>query len=248
MSTPPDYFDANAEPSNFQGRFSPDPAESKVPFSDGREDELSTIRDSVFNEPSCIGGGELKQDQLRSWIAAKRRQCTPAGSLGITLLAALAAGPFAVLGAFMMGRPTLYAVLYAVLFAPVIEELLKQSGMIYLLEKHPYRLFTGWQFVAAAVISAGVFAVLENLIYIYVYVDADMLSDPGAFARFRWTVCPLVHILCSVIASCGLIRVWKRQLQDGRAADLAHGFAPFAVAMTIHGLYNLTVWLLDLKF
>jgi hypothetical protein len=248
MSTPPSYFDANEEPSRFQGQFSPDPAEARVPFIDGHEDEISTIRDSVLNEPSYMGDGQVSQDALRQWIANRRAGCTVTGSLGITLLAALAAGPFAVLGAFMMGRQTIYAILYAVLFAPIIEELLKQSGMIYLLEKRPYRLFSGWQFVGAAVISAAVFAVLENLIYLHIYVNPAALDDPAAFARWRWIVCTGVHVTCSVIASVGLIRVWKRQLQDGRAADLAHGFVPFAIAMAIHGLYNLTVIFLPPEF
>lgn len=246
MSTPPDYFDVNSEPANFPGRFSPDPTEGRVGPIDGHEDEISALRDSVQNEPAFTG--TLEQTELSQWIAAKRAQCTIAGSLGLTLLAGLAAGPFAVMGAFMTGRQTIFGILYAVLFAPVIEEFLKQSGMIYLLEKRPYRLFAAWQFVLAAVIAGGVFATLENLLYLHVYVDTASLADPAAFTRFRWIVCTLLHVGCAMVASLGLIRVWKKQLRDGRAADLAYGFGPFATAMVIHGLYNLTVTLLALKF
>jgi hypothetical protein len=46
----------------------------------------------------------------------------------------------------------------------------------------------------------------------------------------------------------GLIRVWKKQLSDGRAADLSQGFVAFAIAMFAHGAYNLAVTLLDPKF
>lgn len=246
MTTPADYFDVNAEPSGFEGRFEGDPTERRVPFLDGTQDEIATVRDSVLNEPAY--GGSRTQQGLSEWIRQKRAKCTLTGNLGITLAAALAGGPFAVLGAFMTGRQTIYAVLYAVLFAPVIEELLKQSGMIYLLEKKPYRLFSGWQFVLAAVISAAVFAAIENLMYIHVYVNPMTLSNPAAFARFRWTVCTALHVTCSVIASLGLIRVWKRQLADGRTADLAYGFVPFAAAMGLHGLYNLTVTLISPHF
>lgn len=246
MSTSPDYFDVNSEPSNFQGRFSPDPTEQKVPFVDGCEDEISTMRDSVLNEPAYTG--ELKQTELSQWLSKKRAQCTLPGNLAVTLVAALAAGPFAVVGAFITGRQTIFGILYAILFAPVIEELLKQSGMIYLLEKKPYRLFSAGQFVFAAAVSALIFSAVENLFYIHLYVRPELLNAPQRFAFYRWTVCTLLHVTCSVIASVGLIRVWKKQLADGRAADLAHGFVPFAVAMGLHGIYNLAVTLINPKF
>lgn len=246
MTTPADYFDVNSEPSNFQGRFSPDPTEQTVPPIDGHEDEISTIRDSVLNEPAFTS--EQKQFELSQWIAKKRAECTLPGNLAVTLLAALAAGPLAIVGVFMTGRQTLFSILYGVLFAPIMEELLKQSGMIYLLEKKPYRLFSSWQFIIAAIISAALFSAIENLIYIHVYVAPRTLNDPFAFACFRWTVCMLLHITCSVIASLGLIRVWKRQLADGRPADLAFGFVPFAIAMGLHGAYNLTIALINPTF
>ena len=246
MSTPPDYFDVNAEPANFPGRFEPDPTEQIVPFIDGHEDEIATLRDSVLNEPAF--SNTVTQTELTRWIRQKRSRCTLVGNWSITLLAALAAGPFAVLGAFMTGRQTIYALLYAVLFAPVVEELLKQSGMIYLLEKKPYRLFTAWQFIIAAAISAAVFAAIENVFYFNFYVNLRALDDPQAFILWRWTVCVGLHVTCSVIASFGLIRVWKRQLADGRAADLGYGFVPFAVAMGLHGLYNLSVSLFHPHF
>lgn len=239
MSTPEDYFDVNAEPNRFEGAFCPDPTEQRIPMIDGHEDEISTVRDSVLNEPAFTG--KLQQAELGAWLAQKRAQCTTAGSIGVTLAAALVAGPFAVIGALMTGRQTVFGILCTVLFAPIIEELLKQSGMIYVLEKKPYRIFSAWQFVVAAVISAAIFATVENLLYIHVYVKPEVVGNFAAFCRFRWTVCTLLHVTCAVIASMGLMRVWKKQLNDGRAADLGVGFWYFASAMTVHGLYNLTM-------
>jgi len=246
MSTSPEYFDVNNEPANFQGHFASDPSEHTVGPIDGHEDEISTIRDSVTNEP--VFTGQLKQADLAQWLAEKRAQCTFRGNITVTLTAALAAGPFAILGAFMTDRQTAFGIVYSILFGPVVEELLKQSGMIYLLEKRPYRIFTIWQFIIAAVIASLVFATIENLLYINVYVNTESLNKPLMFVCYRWTVCTLLHVTCSVIASFGLIRVWKKQLSDGRAADLAYGFRFFAAAMTLHGLYNLTMVLLTPKF
>ena len=111
------------------------------------------------------------------------------------------AGPFAAMGAFMSGRQTVFRILYLILFAPVIEELLKQSGMIYLLEKKPYRIFSGGQFIVAAIISAGVFASIENLLYIHFYSNGQTFESFSDFCCFRWGVCTSLHVVCSVIAS-----------------------------------------------
>jgi RsiW-degrading membrane proteinase PrsW (M82 family) len=247
MTTPADYFDVNAEPTAFEGGFRPDPTEETVPPIDGHEDEIFTVRDSVLNEPALTG--ELKQAELGQWLAQKRAQCTRVGNVTVTLAAALVGGPFAVMGALMSGgEGGITRALYMILFAPVIEELLKQSGMIFLLEKKPYRIFSAGQFVFAATVSALVFASIENLLYIHFYTLYRAPENPAAYAFFRWTVCTLLHVTCSVIASIGLIHVWKKQLQDGRAADLSYGYRFFAAAMAIHGLYNLTLSIIHPHF
>lgn len=238
MTTPDNYFNVNDEPSRFDGPFQSDPSEKTISEIDGHEDEISTVRDSVLNEPAFTG--RLEQAELGAWLSEKRAQCTFLGSSMVTLTAAVIAGPFAVMGAFMAGRQTWFRILYMILFAPVIEEFLKQSGMIYLLEKKPYRIFSSCQFVIAAVISAGLFASFENILYIYFYNNAETFENFGRFCCFRWIVCTSLHVVCSVIASLGLVRVWKKQLADGRAADLAFGFKYFITAMVIHGIYNLT--------
>lgn len=237
MTTSDDYFDVNNEPSKFNGRFEQDPTEQEVGPIDGHEDEISTVRDSVQNEPAFTG--QLQQPQLGQWLAKKRSECTIGGNILVTIIAALIAGPFAVIGALMAGKQTVFNVLYMILFAPVIEELLKQSGMIYLLEKKPYRIFSVAQFIIAGAISATVFATIENLLYIHFYSKGQPMEDPAAFCCFRWTICTLLHVSCSIIASMGLVHVWKKQLADSRAADLAHGFCYFVIAIAVHGLYNL---------
>lgn len=232
-----DYFSAKSEPAHGSGKFEPDPAEKRAAPESHEQDEMATIRDSVLNEPA-MGSGE-GQPYLGEWIARKRAECSTPGNLGVTFLAALLGGPFAVIGAFMQGTQGLYGCLYLVFLGPVIEEFLKQSGMIYLLEKKPYRLFASWQFLFSAIVSALVFATIENVLYIYVYVDPEKLVRPELFAQFRWTICTGLHVGCSAIASLGLMRVWRKQLADGRGADMSAAYRCFATAMVIHGLYNL---------
>jgi len=233
-----EYLSAEFEPAHRQGRFEPDPSELRAAQLRLQTDDVASVRDSVRNEPAIHEG--VDQWYLRDWIEQKRSQCSVWGNLGVAILAAALAGPFAILGAFMAGRQGWYGVLYVVVFAPVIEELLKQSGMIYLLEKKPYRVFAAWQFVFSAVVSAAIFATIENLLYIHLYVpSAVLLVAPAVFAKFRWTICTALHIACSGIASLGMIRVWRKQLADGKAADLTVAYPYFVAAIVVHGGYNL---------
>jgi len=238
-----EYLSAESEPTNNDTEFEIDPAEQRAERPDAKQDEIASIRDSVFNEPAIT----LQKDEiyLGEWIEKKRAECSLAGNLGVAILAAMLGGPFAILGAFMASQHGWYGLIYIIIFAPIIEEILKQSGMIYLLEKKPYRVFAPWQFVFSAVFAALVFAAIENSLYIHLYSSPASIVDMETFTRFRWIVCTGIHLLCSVIASFGMIRVWKKQLKDGKAADLSSAFKYFAVAITIHGAYNLLATFLD---
>lgn len=241
-----EYLSIGGEPAHQDGNFEANPAEKVLNEQQDNRDPIESIRDSVGNEPAITGcDGEFL---LGNWIEEKRKECSKMGSLGVSFLAGLAGGPFAILGALITTRNNWYGVLYMVLIGPVIEELLKQSGMIYLLEKKPYRVFSSWQFVLSALISAAIFSVIENLLYIHVYTRPDQLVNPQMFAQFRWTICTAVHLGCSLIASLGMIRVWKKQLVDGKTVDLSTARHFFIIAIFIHGAYNLMVIFLDNYF
>jgi len=231
------HFSIDDEPALGGGRFEPDPAEQRAAGVDRPPDELEALRDSVGSEPALPKHHD--PDQWTRWLSRKQSQCTAAGNLGVTLLAALLGGPFAIVGALVAGHRGFGPVVYVIVFGPVVEELLKQSGMTYVLEKKPYRIFSTWQFVFSAVLSGLAFAAIENLVYIHRFAAAANIKDVGRLAFYRWTVCTALHVTCAVIASLGLIRVWKRQLRDGRPADLAAAVPFFAAAMIAHGLYNL---------
>lgn len=232
-----EYLSASFEPAHRDGGFKADPSEKTAAKADARQDEIAAIRDSVFSEPAVSSRQE--RPYLGEWIEKKRAECSVVGNLSVAFLAAILGGPFAVLGAFMAGTQGWYGWLYVIVFAPVVEEFLKQSGMIYLLERKPYRVFAAWQFVFSALVSALIFATIENLLYLHVYVRPATIVYSRVFVQFRWTVCTAVHLACSAIASLGMIRVWKKQLADGRAADISAAFGYFAVAIVVHGLYNL---------
>jgi hypothetical protein len=230
------YFSTDHEPALGHGRFDVDPAEHRAQPVDRPADELEALRDSVAAEPALPEHAD--PSLWNRWLAERRGRCSRAGNLAVTALAAVLSGPLAIVGALMAGHRGTSGYVYAVVFGPVIEELLKQSGMTYLLEKKPYRVFAAWQFLFAALVSGLTFGAIENLVYIHLYAPAGSVRDPAALAAFRWAVCTPLHVVCAAIASLGLVRVWNRQVRTGRAAELTAALPWFAVAMVLHGAYN----------
>lgn len=232
----PEHGSSQYEPAFQNRRQMPDPSEAKAAPLTHRA-EVDVIRDSVTQEPHLIeeqGAGVFSR-----WVDERRAHCSWFGTLGVTVLAGLIAGPFSLIGAMLSGSHGTTGVLYVVLFGPIIEELLKQSGMIYLVERKPYRVFASWQFFVAAWISALIFASVENVIYIAEY--ARIMGEPdrvSSFAAFRWSVCTGLHLCCATVAALGVQRVWKKQLESGRPADLSHGFPLIVTAIVLHGIYN----------
>ena len=239
-----EYLSTDHEPALGGGHFEPDPAEQRAAPLERPPEETEMLRDSPANEPALPQHRD--PGQWARWLQEKRLGCTWSGNLGVTVLAALLSGPFAIVGALMAGRQgTTFGQVYAIVFGPVVEELLKQSGMTYLLEKRPYRVFAAWQFVFAALVSGLTFAAIENVVYIQFYAPLSGVKDVEALAAFRWAVCTPLHVICAVIASLGLVRVWHRQLQDGRPAELSAAFPFVAAAMVVHGAYNFGAMFLE---
>jgi RsiW-degrading membrane proteinase PrsW (M82 family) len=240
------HFSVEHEPALSGTPCRPDPAECRAAATGGPPSELEAMRDSLAGEPAL--SQHYDPAEWTRWIREKRARCTTLGSLGVTLLAAVLGGPFAVIGAIISGHQGAGPVVYTILFAPVVEELLKQSGMTFVLEMKPYRVFAAWQFVFAAVVSGFAFGAIENLVYMGRFAAMLSPEDLVRLIAYRWAVCTPLHIVCATIASLGLVRAWKRQLRLGGAADLAAASPFFAAAMALHGLYNLSATLLGPRF
>ena len=169
----------------------------------------------------------------------------------LSVLAGVAGGLFAVPAVFLdtfgssLGFGIVVGALILVVIGPFTEETLKQSGAVFQLEKMRGSIRHGWQFFLSGALGGAVFGVLENLIYQYIYLrnlSPEKLADVMAF---RWTICTALHILCTVISSMGLRRVWRESLAKERPFRLSDAFPWFAAATAVHGLYNLSMLLLD---
>ncbi len=254
--TPDDPHGIEHEPHLSPGPFSgdptaADPSEAKASELFRRElaksTEADAVEHTVWSEPALAAelAGNPDEHQLtyRGWLTKNIAETTWSQSLVAMFLVALAAGPWAVLGAFYVGSYSgnlsgnLFSILMFTVFGPVAEEVAKVAAALWVVEKRPYLFRSLWQVFLCAACGGLAFAAIENLLYIYVYVP----KHTAEFVHFRWTVCVFLHVSCSLVAGVGLARIWDNAIRNLHPPRLAMGVPWFVIAMVGHGLYNLTV-------
>ncbi len=193
---------------------------------------------SVWDEPSLSeelagpvpeGAATSANRLLRARAGTSRLR-----TWAVTAAVALAAGPWAVLGAFLGAQGAYSVVLVAVVFAPLTEEVLKASAPLLVVELWPHLFSSAGQILLASATSGLIFAAIENLLYLHVYIP-----DPSEETiLWRWTVCVALHTLCSLVAGLGVARVWRDVWRRLARPRLESAFAYLAAAAAAHGVYN----------
>jgi len=228
--------------------FRPDPSEAKASAGRARrrpptEEELAD--QSVYDEPgfSPALAGPVPQDRptYRRWLEHGRARVSAGRSWALTLALALAAGPLAILGGFRGSDGTAFGVLALVVFGPVTEEIMKVAAALYAVEKRPFFFRSSAQILLTVVAGAVTFAMVENALYLNVY----MPEPSPAMVAWRWTVCVTLHVGCTTIAGLGLMRIWRDVWARMARPRLALGSPYLLTAIAIHGAYNALVLFLS---
>ena len=197
--------------------------------------ETADYYNSVAFEPGRQGSEQKFQELIR----AENAKYSPASIAAVTILSGIAGGVFAVPAVFLRGQVSWIQIFMLVVFGPFAEETLKQSGMIFLLEKRPGAVRYDWQFFLAGSLGALVFASLENLIYQWVYLAHLPPEKLVMTMSFRWVICTAMHLACTQISALGLRRVWRNGRTKNMPTQISEAFSWFAAAMAVHGGYNL---------
>jgi len=177
------------------------------------------------------------RDRFRQWLSARQQAVSARRSWLSIAGAALTAGPFAVIAALLYGPPGLSAMsvpLIAIVFAPVLEEALKIGAAALLVELKPYLFRDETQIYVAAVGAAVLFAAIENVLYLTVYI-----SNPGLdVVLWRWTACVVLHAGCSAVAARGLVNVWRECVAEFRPPRIGAALPLWITAILLHAAYN----------
>ena len=197
------------------------------------------------------GVGDGDSPEYRELIRMEQERYPASVAPFLSILAGVTGGLFAVPAVFLdtlgssLGFGLVLGAAVLVVLGPFTEETLKQSGAVFQLEKMRGSIRYDWQFFLSGALGGLVFSILENLIYQYIYLRNLPPEKLASVMAFRWTICTALHILCTVISSMGLRRVWRESLAKERPFRLSDAFPWFAAATAVHGLYNLSMWLLD---
>ncbi|GAB4526222.1 MAG: hypothetical protein Tsb0020_44080 [Haliangiales bacterium] len=237
------------EPHLRPGRHRPDPSEftaarSRPPSRDQLVDH------SVWDEPALDPARRRQRPKdaltYRRWLDEKRAETSAGRSWLVTLACVLAAGPLAILGTFAQSASAAaagWSMLVAVaIIGPLTEEVMKIALPLWVAERRPYLFRSRAQIALCALASGFVFAAIENILYLHVYVPDP---SPGLVA-WRWSVCVALHMGCALIAGLGVMRAWAlAEVADARSR-LKSATPLLITAVVIHGSYNALAVLVEL--
>lgn len=227
----------------YRGDAAPDPSEFRAavpPLSpDGGYTSIhQQAENSVWDEPGISmehsGAPGAGAPSYSRHFARMRGGTAAATTWLVTLGIALLAGPWAILCSLFSTPNTLFAVLILVAFAPMVEEVMKIGLAAWVVECRPWLFGFPAQIILCGLAAGLAFGVIENLIYLNVYI-----RDPEPWlVAWRWTVCTMLHVTCSGLASVGLARAWKAASLHGTKPDMAIAFPWLTGAIVLHGGYN----------
>ena len=192
-----------------------------------------------YNSAAFEPGRQGAERKFQELIQAENAKYTTLAIVAVTILSGIIGGVFAVPAVFLRGNISWIQIFMLAVFGPFAEETLKQSGMIFLLEKRPGAVRYDWQFFLAGALGGLVFASLENLVYQWVYLTSLPPAKLAMTMSFRWTVCTALHLACTQISALGLRRVWRNGREKSMPTQISEAFSWFAAAMAVHGCYNL---------
>lgn len=154
----------------------------------------------------------------------------------VAILWSLSGGLFAIFGALVKETGVGGGPLLVMLFAPAIEEVLKPCGVYFLLERRVRYLSSRLQVALLSMMGGIVFAAIENVIYLCLYVRRPVLG----LIVWRWTVCLAMHAACSFLVGLGLGKLLPA-MRRGEPFELEDCFGWVIAAIVIHGVYNASV-------
>jgi hypothetical protein len=182
----------------------------------------------------------------QSWMRDRLARTPPMAGWAVVVVAALAGGLWAVLVCGLAQNPSHMLkwgglLIMTVVFGPALEETVKISAAAFVVECRPYLFRRTGQLHAATLGSAAVFAVIENVVYLYVYFP----GHTSMLALWRWTACVALHVGCTAVAARGLVGPWRRALTELRPPRISESVSMLGLAIVLHGTYNALVFLYE---
>ncbi len=158
---------------------------------------------------------------------------------GLALVIAAGGGVLGILGAIIQ-ELSQGSLLVAFVAAPMIEEVMKPSGVYLLLVRWPKVLTSRIYTALLAAVGGLVFGIVENIIYLQFYFP----QHTQTLVVFRYSACLTLHVVCSFILGFGINQKLLASVR-GEMPFLKGNKKFFFVPMIIHGLFNIMAVLVE---
>lgn len=190
---------------------------------------------AVWHEPA-FADGVADRRQYAAFLAEQRRRTPPWQTAPVFAGVLLVSGPLAIASTvFARGAPSgSLGVLGICVATPVIEELGKVALPLMLVETRPWCFRNTGLILAACLVSALVFASIENLLYLRVYIP----NPSDVLVAWRWSVCTAVHVCATALAAAGIMRMHRAVFTGSRPPEFKTAVPWLIAAMVLHGAYN----------
>ena len=241
MSTPGDDPSIRHEPFMAPPKDGPDSVQDEpalsvpLPEPDAEEQAHHNVWDEPATQMAGIGrpAGSLDYAMWYRW----KVETTPATvSWAVVAGLVVVGGPLALYGVVMPNSTQMtWSLFMIVVFGPALEEVLKATAVLVVLERRPYLFQSAGQLMVALAASAACFATIENLLYLNVYID----EPKETLAVWRWTTCTALHIGATMVGGLGIQRMWRRSRKDFSKPRMEIAFPYLVAAVIVHGGYNL---------
>jgi predicted RNA-binding Zn-ribbon protein involved in translation (DUF1610 family) len=171
------------------------------------------------------------------WVVEKtRRASTPRTAL-LVMVMALAGLPCGAIGALLCVE---YAsILNFVLIGPAVSELLKMAGAVILLERSSMLIRSSGHLYLLMIASVMGFVVGQNVVYLLLLYKNSAME----LLVYRWLLGPVLHGICALVATQGLVLAWRQALTEQRKITLATAYPYVLTAIVMHGAFNACVFL-----
>ena len=158
---------------------------------------------------------------------------------GLALVIAAGGGVLGILGAIIQ-ELSQGSFLVAFVAAPMIEEIMKPSGVYLLLVRWPKVLTSRIYTAFLAALGGLSFAVVENIIYLQFYFP----QHTQTLVVFRYSACLTLHVVCSFIVGFGINQKLLASVR-GEIPFLKGNKKFLFVPMIIHSLFNIMAVLVE---
>jgi len=171
------------------------------------------------------------------WAAMRKGSLSPAHFMILLGASAVVMVPTAAVCSFLLIEQLLFFMFC--LMGPIIAEIAKLAPALFVTERTGRLGSSAWHIYSIAGLCALVFAVVQSFLNVTLFHK----NAPVELVAFRWTVGPVMHMICTFIGARGLAQVTDLRTTPGTFETLGRLTSSLTVPILIHVIWNVVVFM-----